>query len=306
MVTIEIDEQNIDKMVHRSCSPLFATDQFGVRGHNPKSTNATVTYVKFSNRIYALTCHHVLEALHAEARRSSHRIVPSVHTADRKIWQFGSYTAEGKYRWTFTSCRDFASEVMLEAAETAKGLGHSDPLEQFRKRNSNFPDIAIADLTAHWESFRSDRALEPFDLDKWNEDDWSITQPVWLAYGFPNNHKFEKGNMVSAPMPRISISLATPPPSEDKPHFTLFHAFEKDHIWGFSGMSGGPALVAHASEEKFGFVGLVFEGVPAHADEAGTSESYVGQSDILIRGYYITPNIFSQWLAQLKHGVEFA
>ena len=117
-------------------------------------------------------------------------------------------------------------------------------------------------------------------------------------------HKFRVGDKVAAPMPRVSVELASSAPSAEKPKFTLCSTLDVDHGWGFSGLSGGPVLVAHIVDDRFSFVGITFEGAPSSKDLLDNAEAFVGKKDIVLMGYHITPQRFREWLSQRRYGVE--
>ena len=52
-------------------------------------TRATVTFVKFELRVYAVTCHHALFAFFTEIIKKGRHIIPATHKG-RSIRQFGS------------------------------------------------------------------------------------------------------------------------------------------------------------------------------------------------------------------------
>ena len=138
------------------------------------------------------------------------------------------------------------------------------------------------------------------------QPDWSTAHPVWMVYGFPDNHKYRSGDQVAAPMPRVAVEPASTVPSAEKPTYVLCSTPTVDHGWGFSGLSGGPALVAHTSEERYAFVGITFEGAPSSKDLEENAEAFVGKNDIVLMGYHLTPHQFKEWLSQRKYGVELS
>jgi hypothetical protein len=292
MIFIEATDENLDRRVHRFCAPLFASDRTMQQGHNETVTNATVTFFKFQSRIYAVTCHHVIAAFHAETMRTGLPLAPAVHSG-HTIWSFGNYEPSGKFRWSFVSCREFPTSQMLnepEALDTLDGL------------NSNRPDIAIADITEIWPLFVKHRQAEAIDLDSWVSCGWSNFHDVWLAFGFPDGHKELVGNMVNIPMPRVKATISRLP--EDSPTFWLSATLKDDHGWGFSGLSGGPILAAHKTEERYAFVGITFEGQPGIKGVSHAPGSIFGGSDIVLCGYVLNPECFQDWLSSRKYFVE--
>jgi hypothetical protein len=300
MVPIFATNENIDAQVKCFCAPLFATGQFLQGGHGESTVSATVTFVKFESHIYAVTCHHVLSAFLTASVTAGQRLVPSIHSG-KVVHQFGTYGPDQTYIWAFVSCREFPKvEDITNDDDVSKTA-----LAALDRKNADKPDIAIADVTAVWEVMSKQRNAEAIDLDAWVEPKWSEVQPVWLAYGFPDNHKYLQGDKVVAPMPRVTAELATEPPGEsDK--YILCSTLGAEHGWGFSGMSGGPVFVAHTTEDRYAFVGITFEGAPSSKELDGNREAFVRKNDILLRGYHVTPKRFREWLTRRDYGVKFS
>jgi len=283
----------LDKRVHAAIAPLFATDMLLRDGHTDASLNATVTFVRRKGRIFAVTCHHVLEAFRAEALSRGVPLAPSVHIG-RSVFQFKVHHGPA-IRWLFASCRDFPDPALLENA---------DALKTFSDQNATLPDIAIANVPPEtWETFCRDRPLEPIDLDSWSAPPWQQLERFWAAYGFPNGHKYLAGDKVAAPMPRITAELQSSSP-QDREDFVLCSPMDREHGFGFSGISGGPVLAESEADQCFYFTGLVFEGTPSTTEPASNEEAIFGSSDIFLRCYLLTPDTFDRWLSAHKYGVE--
>lgn len=286
---------DIDKHVHAAIAPLFATDIFLRDGHTDATINATVTFVRRHGRIFALTCHHVLEAFYSEAIKRNCVLVPSVHFG-RTIFQFKTCSGT-EVRWTFGSCRDYPDQATL---------GDKDALSHFHRVNSSRPDIAVVDVPNEvWDKFHGNRHLEPIDLDNWIEPPWEQLGTYWAAYGFPNNHKYLSDGKVAAPMPRITAQLQSRTPWE-REDFTLFSALDREHGFGLSGISGGPVLAESEIGQCFHFVGLVFEGTPSTIEPISSDETFLRASDIHLRCYLLTPENFDRWQSAIKYGVQFS
>ena len=296
VIFFDATADTLDKLVKRVCAPLFLTGEFLQGGHSASSTNATVTFVQLDSHVYAVTCHHVIAAFRTESIHRSARLAPAIHTKSA-VQQFASYVAGGAWRWSFTSCRDFAPPDILDDA---------DARSAFEKANAPRPDIAMADVTDLWPVIAKLRGAETVNLDMWTEPDWSKAQPVWMAYGYPNDQKYQSGNNVAAPMPRVAAELVSQRPPTASAEFTLCSTLEKAHGLGFSGLSGGPVLIAHIEEDRCAFVGITFEGTPSSALLSPGSTGFLTNRDILLHGYYLSPQQFRSWLSQLKFGVQFA
>ncbi|MES2838861.1 MAG: hypothetical protein V4794_01140 [Pseudomonadota bacterium] len=256
---------DIDKRVHAAIAPLFATDMALSEGHSDAALNATVTFVRRDGQIYALTCHHVLEAFRFDTFKRKHPLVPSVHFG-RSIFQFKMHHGN-TIRWKFRSCRDFA---------VPQNFNEAVALKRFNDENSTRPDIAIADVPPEtWQMFNAARPMEPIDLDAWVEPPWNHLHPIWAAYGFPNDHKYLAGDKVAAPMPRITVDLQSSSPQQ-REDFVLCSPLEREHGFGFSGISSGPVLAESKADQRFYFTGLVFEGMPSSVKPSGNAEAFVG------------------------------
>jgi hypothetical protein len=284
---------DLDKRVHAAIAPLFATGMPPQHEHTAASLNATVTFVRRAGQIFAVTCHHVLEAFRIEALKSGVPLAPSVHFG-KAVAQFKGGSAR-KSRWSFASCREFSDAALLNDTTALKALN---------ERNVARPDIAIAPVPqVIWEAFCKHRPLEPIDLDTWVAPPWQELGRFWAVYGFPTGHKYLAEEKVAAPMPRITAELQSPSPQE-REDFILCSALDREHGLGFSGISGGPVLAGSDADQCYYFTGLIFEGAPSSTEAAHSGEAFLGSSDIFLRCYLLTPNIFDKWLATRKYGVE--
>lgn len=295
MIYINSKERELDATVHTFCAPLYGTGRWMVGGHTEASTSATATFIRHQGRVYAVTCHHVIDAFRVESIKSGRLLAPSLHLGNT-IVQFSESTDRGVEKWSFRSCRDFASPEILECEER---------MNDFQRKNSKLPDIAIADITSKWSSIsQTGRPLAALDLDEWVAPIWDDVQHVWLAYGFPTDHKTRDKNMVAAPMPRIASEIVSFP-GDGKLEFTLCSSLEKEHQWGFSGVSGGPVFAPHKTEDKFAFVGVVFEGAPSCMKVERNTDAIIQPEDIYIMANYISPDIFKTWIDGPSYGVTF-
>lgn len=294
MLAISTTDADLDARLKRFCAPLYATGRFLQGGHTEQSLNATATFVQFEGRFYAVTCHHVIAAFFSAGIEKNLSLIPTIHTGNL-IHQMGSYAQDGSYQWSFLSCREFpnAQDVCDE---------NDAALEACARRNGARPDLAIADITSIWDQLKDTRTAEALNLDAWNADDQPSLQPVWMAFGFPDQHKSQVDGKVAAPMPRVSAQLETSMDGEPET-FTLCSTLESAHGWGFSGMSGGPVFAAHPDKDVIYFMGLTFEGAPASSAPSEATSSVFLETDICLRGYLITTSRFRKWLDLAKYGV---
>ncbi|WP_133480300.1 trypsin-like peptidase domain-containing protein [Cognatilysobacter segetis] len=294
MAQIDATYDALDAQVKPICAPLFATGQYGVGGHTETSINATATFVKYRERIYAVTCHHVLAAFLAAAVKQKLPFVPSLHNG-RAILHLGTYGPNGSFAWSFRSCRSFP---------TAEEIVHDDQAATLARDRSNadLPDIAIAEITSVWPSLIQQRNARALDLDTWEQPDWSETQSVWVAFGYPDGHKYEQDGKLAVPMPKVRAEQQTSR-LDQRESFVLCSPLGEDHGWGFSGMSGGPIFAPHKTKDCFYFAGITYEGSPGLRDAEGDDEAFLTKADILLRGYLISPAAFERWLELAQYGV---
>lgn len=294
MVYFEVTNDALDKCVAQLCAPLFASGQFLQGGHDESTTNATVTFVAWRGRVYALTCHHVIAGFFAESVTTNRQLVPSIHSG-RVMQQLGFYLPSGDYRWAFQSCRKFPNSTEVDKP---------DVLDRLARQNAELPDIAIADITEMWPILVRHRSARVLNLDMWTQPDWSTTQPIWMAFGFPDTHKTQKEGKIEVPMPRVAVEVASLPTPE-RPQFRLVSTLEGDHGWRFSGLSGGPVFVVDRTRDLCAFVGIVNEGAPGSSAPQDNAETFIRGGDIVLSGYHVTPDTFGNWLQGLQYGVQF-
>lgn len=293
MIRIDSTEEELDRRLTQFCAPLWATGLYLAGGHTAESINATITFVQFEGRVYGVTCHHVLSAFFSECVRRNLRMVPTIFSGV-VVHQLGGCDQNGTYNWHFVSCRSFPEQAEVNDEQA---------LAELDRKNASLPDIAIVDLSDYWEALQEFRSAQAIDLDAWSTPDWDNWQATWLAFGYPDGHKEHVENKVSVPLLRVAAKLQTGFPTEDKPTVTLCSTLEEDHGFGFSGLSGGPMMVAHRADDAFAFAGITFEGAPSSKDLAVNPEAFVTGADILLMGYHLTPSNFRHWLQQRKYSV---
>ena len=106
-------------------------------------------------------------------------------------------------------------------------------------------------------------------------------------------------------MPRITVELQSSS-LQHREAFVLCSTLEREHGFGFSGISGGPVLAESEVDQHFYFTGLVFEGMPSSVESSGNSEAFLGSHDIFLRAYLLTPERFDIWQATAKYGVQIS
>jgi hypothetical protein len=84
----------------------------------------------------------------------------------------------------------------------------------------------------------------------------------------------------NAPMPQVAAELASALPSADKPQFALWSTLAAEHRWRFSGLSGGPILVASAR-----IATSSFEGARGSRQLRQKPEAIVGANEFVLTGH---------------------
>lgn len=99
-MAIEIEE--LGKVVVRHCEPLFLSKHFLSDGHSAEKANGTITYIKYKDVIYGITCAHVYfyQKLNTPEEKAL-----TVFGKERLIYQFGVHSSEG-YESHFRSLRN--------------------------------------------------------------------------------------------------------------------------------------------------------------------------------------------------------
>lgn len=254
------------------CLPVFFHSYFLSDGHSEETENATLTFVKYKNRVYAVTCKHIIH--HLNSKRND---------------------LEDQW-YTLSICLD---RVILQLSD----IDHSDPAKRidiFRKLtcsfNSEGVDIVIAPIDSHWEMIKSKKNKKAIDLDNWIEPNWAELK-MGTAFGYPTEHKKLQGDHVATPCIKVSAEIVSSLNPEVN-QLTLFSSLNQPHGYFFSGLSGG--IIILSSEELYEPVGIVYEGQPGSSkdfnEKKSNEQAFFSENDILIKGFIINPRIFSGWL----------
>ncbi len=205
--------------MHRNCAkPLFIQDPWLLQGHNKKTVNATVTFLRYDGSFYAITCTHVLSAVSA-----------------------GQTLMIAKGR----------SFIKLATAPGQYIHGNAHEFRPVPAIHEDAPDIAIFPMVSVSEEWFSTVAeVTPHELRDVNT--WP-NQTLCEAFGYATNHKIEDRGLLSTPGLSVVATLDEP---SDK-HTFWISSVVKDGYRGYdvSGMSGGPVFCSYGDEQiVFGIV----------------------------------------------------
>jgi len=247
------------------CLPIFIRPYFPDK-FTPETSNATLTFFKYGDKYYGVTCLHVIGILNA--------------------------TRQCKNDYWYT--------LSLSLGCLTLNLSEMDPsdsekrIDAFKKLEISFGeqvvDVVIAPINDYWWSvIKSEKSKQAIDLDNWVKPEWDALDTMAKAYGYPTEHKTQDQGYVVSPCFTVCAEIASQL-SQNSPQFTLFRTLENPHGYFFSGMSGGPIFVF--SDTNCYPIGVVYE----EGRPGSQSEGYLSKEDIQIRGMIVTPNIFSAWL----------
>ncbi len=269
------------KLARSQTDPLFIQDHFLATGHDANTKNATVTYVQFEDRVYAVTCRHVLEILEDRIKAQHSRFPTLALVIDRAVLNLSFFTAEG----------------LKQSIVAPQTVPDEDPL-----------DLAVADITgSYWELLKNRKGKAAIDLNNWREPRWARAEMLFAA-GYPDEHKqhvtIDNDEKLSSPMTLVAAQV-NGRLAKDQREVRMRSRLKKPHGYYFSGMSGGPIYVQQ--DELLVPIGILYEGWPATSnnpvvfDDTGTNALFDG-NDIVIHGLTLTPDNFIKWLkaAHLK------
>lgn len=259
------------KLARANTDPLFILDSiphlFG--GHDDQSPNGTVTFVRRLGRIYAVTAAHVVTDGIEEAKSDVPNPLPHL-ISGRHVMPIGKVGRENQ----------------LESAFAQPRAPWPEPSD---------PDIAIAVLKdAYWTELSSNKGKLFIDLDTWKGPQYTEAK-LCMAAGYPTEHKSLADNMVQTGMLQAVAKLQA---GSDATRFIMHSRLDKPHNRFFSGMSGG-VVYADQDESDMVPIGIVYEGLPggSKAWKQRDDQTYFDEYDIVVKGLYLTPEIFDGWLA---------
>lgn len=250
------------------CEPIYLMRNRDGEKHDESTESATLTYIKFSDKYYALTCAHVADA-REEGLEGGPVLVPTVwgHSGRGFAFRLGSKNAlAGEFRF----------------------------LERPRHGNRRL-DIAIAPLSDDFIRLHMQtKGKVPLDLDKWEEPDWSLIRTC-ATWGFPNRQKISSGHVTSAQLLTTILALQSQPMSFDRDEFLLASNLPESEGMSFSGLSGS-AIYGLRGAGDMTPVGILYEGMPGDPSSDKANGSFYGPSDFQIQAFVLSPAKFRRWL----------
>ena len=259
----------VDEQFASHCEPLFLLDNFIGDGHSEATQNGTVTYVKLDQRVYAVTCRHVIEDNVSDSKQAA-------VTHQRSFMYFRS-TDPGSGR--YVTCFRY-------------------PLPEVDADNG--PDVAICSLGVGMPWTQDQKGKRPIDLDSWTQPDWP-TVHLGAAVGFCTEHKIVSGSKVRSPQYVVTATLSSTVRLDTR-DLVLSDELAEAHGIFFSGMSGGPIFVVDDGGIPT-FAGIVYQGTPGGSEawnQRDPNQSFVRANDVLIKGHLVTPERLRAWIASCE------
>lgn len=235
-----------------------------VFGSEHMTRSATVTFVNYKKRYFALTCRHVYEALRSKNADLHKRFKEDSGTdlADYDLYQF--YTPVGNFNYHF-------NYEFWPVPETSPGV----------------PDVAMTEVSEEFIKRLQRKALKLTTI--------AQLPTSAIAAGYPEQQRKLIDSKEVEGWKHLSISVAHcfAYLTTQSNKLILSDAIEEHHgLDNLSGMSGGPIIWSNLS--GFGLIGVVTDGW-----DVQPKDSEDPTPSVAIMGEPITPNIFDSWLKSL-------
>lgn len=250
------------------CEPVYLMRSCSGERHDEYTESATITYVKFEGKSYAVTCAHVADAREGGLECGPF-LVPTVFGLSGKGFAFragSKHVLAGEFRF----------------------------LERPRHGRRRL-DIAIASLSDDFIRLHMlTKRKVPLDLDKWVGVDWNLIRTC-ASWGFPNRQKSASGAVVSAKLLTTILELQSRSMSFDRDEFLLASSLPESVGMSFSGLSGS-AIYCLRRDRGITPVGIIYEGMPGDPSGEKVDGSFYGPSDFQMQALVLSPTKFRGWL----------
>lgn len=187
-MTYNEENEKSQSLQRRQTDPAWLQDHFLETGHTEATSSATFTFIKRKERVYAVTCGHVLDALADEQSMPKARNPTLALHLNRGPLNLSYFVAQGQIAHA------------ISAPE----------LEGSRRE----VDVAIALLSeSYWSLLTTRKNKVAINLDSWREPAWEMVK-YCVAVGYPGELKFnsreDDQDMVAAPFLRAIAKVASP------------------------------------------------------------------------------------------------
>jgi len=249
------------------CEPVYLLPNRRGVTHSELSESATLTYVKYNGKHYAVSCAHVAEA-QEPGKKKGRLLLPTVWGKNVRAFAFragSGYPVAGEFKFP----------------------------DKPRAQHSGL-DIAIAKLSPEFvRSHLPDKEKVPLDLDHWERPDWTQLRTC-AALGYPNRAKSRSGDVIGAKLLFTILELQSTA-MDDREEFTLVSTIPESAGTSLSGISGC-AVYCLLKDGRMAPIGIVYEGTPGDSSQPKAEGSFYRPQDFQVHAYALNPTVFARWL----------
>jgi len=242
-----------------------------------KIRSATVTFVKYNQSYYAITCAHVIKQVVQETNKDIDALTGDYPEHTENLKKSGEYDRQ-----------------LVSVIDNFVTLNYEFKIPKPEIGTNQQPDIAIAKISSKDMKAIGKKAI-PINKNIKSK----IINPYSVAVGFPERKKYfiKKGkNHKQMVLPHALISAKFNSKSLPENSFYIQDTAEIDTFSDndFSGMSGGP--VFWVDENEFGLTGLFSDS----ADNGRFNKSdYLESKDIFYKAEYASPELLKSLIDRL-------
>lgn len=253
----------------RVSAPIFLEGKFYNTGHTESTLNATVTFVKFEDNLYLVTCKHVIDAICKDDRiENNFTLRLNFENIDL---DFSTFLFDGK-----------KNGVMCPTFNIVQGN-----------------DLAILKIDRDFFDLVASKKKKAYiDLDDFKTPP-VVQGNIVIACGWADEHKRHDSGILHTPMVEINIEINHDyNPTEDI--FSMHSRMEQEEVFYYSGVSGGPVFFIDEHDTIFP-IGIIYEGLPGSG--RGTSAEQISLFDRhekMLKAYTLTPEKFYNWIVTSK------
>ena len=80
--------ESLGELINTYSEPLFISEPSVRDGHSAKKANGTITYIRYKDVLYGVTCSHVV-------KQTGDKHILTVHGTDRGVFHFGQCGEKG-------------------------------------------------------------------------------------------------------------------------------------------------------------------------------------------------------------------
>jgi hypothetical protein len=254
------------------CAPLFFINALAVGGMadlpKPDAVNGTATLIRFENKTYAVTAHHVVKLLRKKAAE--------VH----------------RDAWLFTTLLGGRGDSLVDRYLPSFPDWFEQPSAQYPE---NPPDIALSRIN---ERFLETIGKAAFSFERDADDRATVAHTI----GCPRCEKFDTVHERGRRMVMNCVRAVAERASAVRFYSELQ---ERPTVSSLNGMSGGPVFCTRGDE--IDLMGIAVEGLDFEPGNLQTSDPAAGLSEshrVTFGIQPITGALLRSWIAELGESLE--